>query len=109
MATIKTVQFQRAVYRIQRAREILQSSLFFENGGAIPPATAVIPRYLSVEYSDSEIVWATFDATLKLAAHSLEISETSRTHALVFDLDSLATFRPVFIIKRWIKETEANR
>lgn len=67
-------------------------SVAYENGYAIPQE---IEKYLAIEYSDSEPVWAFGAETLAKLAEEMDKSETSSTHTDVWDLDAKQMLRPI--------------
>jgi hypothetical protein len=86
--------------RLIRIAEILQQQSIYHNEWAPPPQPE---KYLAVEYSDGDAVWAYGDDSLEELKAAILMSDTDRDDVKVYDLDTQTVYLPVWTLSHFVK------
>lgn len=87
--------------RIERINELMDCEpAVMANEWKVPEQPK---RYLTVELSFKDIVWAYDDESLDDAAKSIESSDTEREDCIVYDLDEPKSYRPMMKVVDWYR------
>jgi hypothetical protein len=85
--------------RLVRIAEILAEHSIYQNEWAPPPEPE---RYLAVEYSDDDAVWAYCDDALEELKAAIMMSDTDRDDVKVYDLDTQTVYLPVWTLSHFV-------
>ena len=84
--------------RLLRITEILQRHSIYQNEWAPAPQPE---KYLAVEYSDGDAVWAYCDDALEELKAAIMMSDTDRDDVKVYDLDTQTVYLPVWTLSHF--------
>jgi hypothetical protein len=88
--------------RLVRIAEILEEHPIYQNEWAPPPEPE---RYLAVEYSDGDAVWAYCDDALEELKAAILMSDTDRDDVKVYDLDTAVVYLPVWTLSHFVPQS----
>ena len=85
--------------RLLRITEILQQHSIYHNEWTPPPHPE---KYLAVEYSDGDAVWAYGDDSLEELKAAVLTSDTDRDNVKIYDLDTQTVYLPVWTLSHFV-------
>ena len=88
--------------RLKRIAEILDGQPIYGNEWE-PPSSP--DKYLAVEYSDGDAVWAYGDDSIEELKAAIVISETDRNMVKVYDLDTEVVYLPVWTLSHFVQQS----
>jgi len=97
--TTLTQARQTMTTRLVRIAEILTEHSIYQNEWAPPPEPE---RYLAVEYSDGDAVWAYCDDALEELKAAIMMSDTDRDDVKDYDLDTQTVYLPVWTLSHFV-------